>query len=1177
MPYDETLPLSTDSGQLTASINFSARDRLTYEELMRLDPQLAGLFRFGHEFATRLNEHGVVHLLAHVGRELSLGLTRVLAEEDFQTLEDNSGEIKNTERNKEKIGNMLELAPEHSLVKVWFDLHNEFVRATHYRSSSTSVEKVHSAFLQLCALLYGRIAPYFDTHAELDRLLAIESPAPEELERVRMLLVRPQLRQHFFMRLQHSSWLLFLESGGYFKNPPDRKVWPDGKWSFRKWPAGEYLARVAKNQPDRVTEILLTTPKDLQNPAVWAVVVDAAKVMPGACSSQLVPLLKCALKSAPSELFPHLAIDLVKILAEQGEPSAFDLAKALLALSSDLKVEEDGQQSDTRSRWLSGRHETEWMLKRIEVYDLKKFCGNVLPALEALDPFHTVEFFAGQLDRSIKLGQPAVDLNAWFEHDHRRWCPYLDHDVQGDDVRAVFAIAFTALAKRVSQRDPASAKAVFEVIQRYTNNSLFIRISYAVLESAGCSLQQELDTVVASGELIDPPFGAREAAALLRAQFVNASPDSKRLFRYAIERGPTADKVKGLVLMRRSYKGRETEQASDAEDPISEAEIAEAVGSWQRKRLGRFHDQLPAELQPLAERLGVKPQIPSPEDQALDEVGFYTGGGWVYGGDQSPKTPEELASIGVEDALRFLATWRPDGDSFDGPSSRGLGNALATIANEHEDFAIGLFDKGIQASLAPGYMKALLDGFFNAAEAKKVIPWERLVPIVVAVVQMSEKSETVTESQQDAALRDQHNLDDRWGEVVRATANLVREGCAKNLIPNILADDVWKYAELAVHSPLMWAGERTSSQKSLIEEALMAALNTVGGNVVRMLIDVALWDYRQGKERINSDIKQAPVSSKIVERLIPLLSHILIHQKDTALGAHAMLGHLIPQIDFLVPQWISAMEDQLFGVGAEDSGNHPIWGAYVTRAGIYNSTFSKLRKWYLRAAEVFENSVEAEDQNTGNSDWSLTKGLAIHIIVGIIRGLCNVGDEDSLVEKTFSNVPVKDRSNAYWEVFRGWSDSKEMIPVEYAQRITSFWEWRLTELEGTPDTSERADEADGLTWFLKTPYIPAEDAIRLGFRTLLLNSGKQRNRITTWERLAELANFDASKTFDLVEHLIEQEIRADYTFLPYEDVAPLLKTALSCGDHSVRTRAAHLINRLGDRGHIEFGRLLSSD
>ncbi|MFN0111477.1 MAG: hypothetical protein ACKVZH_21645 [Blastocatellia bacterium] len=1176
MPFDETLPLSTDSVLQNGPVNLGARERMTYEEFWRLDPQLAGLYRFGHELVARVNELGSVYLLAHVGRELGRGVIRALTGTDPQVFETSGDEILEGESNKVTISAVLHLPPSHNLVTAWFNLNRVFSEAAHYRLPGPEKNEVYSAFLQFSDLLFGRIAPYFATHVELDRILAIESPTEADSNLLRSVLLRPQQRRYFFSNLKHPQWLRPLSDAGYFDTHPERIVESDGSWRVNAWPEGEYLARIASKQSDLVTEILLRIPKNLKNPAIWLVVIDAAKVLPATRAVQLTPLIEQALKTAPPILFPHQAIDLVKILAEQSEMAAFRLAEHLLWLSRAPEGNGETPHNATRTRWLRGRHETEWVLERIEVYDLSVFCAKALPALEALDPHCAIKLFAKLLDRSVWLIQQTDGIDVRLEHNHRRWCPYLDRSEQDGDVRVIFAVALVSLAQRVVKLNAASAKAVFDFLRLYPGG-LFTRIRYTILQSAGSFIQQELDSVISSGELLDPPFGSREAAALLRTQFGNASPDAKRLFCYAIERGPDAEKVKEMVMMRRSHKNPETEHTNGADAPISEAEIADVVGNWQRRRLGRFHNQIPPELRPLAERLGVKPQVPSPEDQALDEDGFYSGGGWVWAGDSSPKTAEELASMGVEDTLTFLATWQSGNGSFDGPSRRGLENTLAALANEHEGFAIGLLDKGTQASLAPGYLKALLDGFFSAAEAKTVIPWERLLPIVVAVVQISAKSGTGTESQQGAALQDRHNLEDRWREVVRVTANLVREGCAKNLIPNILVDDVWEYAEIAVHSPLMWGGGWASPQKNAIEDALMAALNTVGGDFVRMLVDVALWDYHQGEERMKSNVVQAPVSTKVVERLTTLLSHILLHDEKAALGPHSMLGHLIPQIDFLVPQWISAMEDQLFEVGVEDPRHRPIWGAYVTRAGIYNSTFSKLRKWYVRAAEVAESSVEAENQKTRNSEWSLTKGLAIHIIVGIIRGLCNVGDEDALVEKTFSNVPVKDRSHAYWEVFRGWSDSKEAVPMEYAQRIVRFWEWRLTELESAPDTPERADEADGLTWFLKTPYIAAKDAIRLGLRTLRLNSGKQRNRVTTWERLSELAKVDAAGTFDLVENLIEQELLADYAFLPYEDVAPLLKAAFSCADSRVIARTARLINKLGERGYLEFGKLLSSE
>lgn len=1171
----ETIALSTDAVLRGGIANLGARERATAEELSRLDPQLAGLYQLGHELAARAGDPGVAYLLAHVGRELGRGVVRALVGEDLQVSGDPIDDVPENEQNRVTIAAALHLPPMHGLVTAWFHVNSAFSRAAHYRSPGPSGDEVRSAFLRLSELLFGRVAPYFATHAELDRFLAVECPTAADIDDVRALLVRPQQRHYFFTHLQHPAWLVPLEEAGHFESPPDRIVEPDGRWRMQGWPEGEYLARIASMQPGRATEILLNIPPSIENPAVWAIVIDAAKAMPAPHAARLVTLLEQAFRTAPPVLFPHRAIDLVKMLAEQGEVSAFRLAECLLWLRSSR---DEGQAQQAETRPLRGRHGTEWMLERLDVYELGEFCIKAIPALEALDPVRTIELFAKRLDRAISLGQYTEGEDFPSAHDHMWWCQHLDRQERPDDVRAIFAVALTGVAQRSAQRDAGSAEAVLNVLRRYATHGLFARIRYAVLASAGSLLHQALDAVVASGELVAPPFGAREAAVLLRAQFENASPDARHLFRYALERGPGVEDVKSRIEARHSYERYRPHQAANVDEPVSETEIAEAVAAWQRERLAWFHDRIPPELQPLAERLGVTPRIPSAEEQALAEVGFYDEGVTSSPGPQSPSTIEELAVMGVEDIVRFLSAWRPDGDSFDGPSYHGLEAVLTTLATEHPSIATGVLALSLPASVAAGYLTALLSGIGKAAAAKKNVPWDDVLPIALAAVRESEIGEsTAANEQRNEAARPGRNDVSRWRLLARAAADVVREGCANNAIPHVVAGDVWTYADAAVHSPVTWADTWSGTEKPSLSRAMMAALNTVGGDVVRMLLDVALWNYRHRSDARTSGAEPMFVP-EVAGRLAPLLDHILGQQGAAAQGAHAMLGHFVAQLYLLAPEWVSTNERQLFEHGADNPAQYPIWGAYVTRTRLYDSTFRRLRRWYLEAAEVARCCEEAA-ANGGHEKHasSLAEGLAVHVIVGVMRDLCRVGDEDALVEKTFSGVPVKDRSHAYWAVFKSFSDAGEPVPSEIPQRILAFWEWRVSELEHAQDAPARTEEADGLTWLLITPHLPAADAIRLGLRTLRLTTSEQHTRHSAWGRLGELAEFDAAGTFDLVELLIEQELVANHAFLPHEEVAPPLRAALRCNDPSVRARAERLVHRLGECGHIEFGSLLRLD
>lgn len=102
--------------------------------------------------------------------------------------------------------------------------------------------------------------------------------------------------------------------------------------------------------------------------------------------------------------------------------------------------------------------------------------------------------------------------------------------------------------------------------------------------------------------------------------------------------------------------------------------------------------------------------------------------------------------------------------------------------------------------------------------------------------------------------------------------------------------------------------------------------------------------------------------------------------------------------------------------------------------------------------------------------------------------------------------------------------------------------------------------------------------IRLGRRTLKLCAISERPGAGAWGRLRALAQEDAAGTFDLAELLVERALGRSYVYLPFGEVAPVLRAALGSADQPVRMRAERLIHRLGEvTGRHEYGHLLRSD
>jgi hypothetical protein len=1066
---------------------------------------------------------------------VSRGVVRRLLAEEGTVLPLDTDDIAADAKNRSTIARVLQLPPQDPRVSLWFHLHRQFASAVHYHEPGPSSTEVRTAFDELGGLLFGRIGPYFATQTELDALLSIEHPTPEDVDRLQRNLLRPSQRRYFFSRLSHPGWATPLANAGVFGNPPERVVDPEsGSWSTRAWPEGEYLVRVAGEASETVVQVLRELPEDLQNPAVWKLVAEAGCAVPPNLARRLVPLLTKALTHTPAIIFPQVVTRLIAHLATAGQKEAFQLAEYLLFVPDAPPETEDHRILLT--------FRTQWMLPRLESHALEGFFETSLPALEEFHPERTLRLLLGKMNRIQHVAEMLDMGGSWG-----LWHDAFEETADGEKVPAQLASATAGVAERFASSNTEAAKATNSLLKEHSG-WIFRRIRYRILTAAGAHLQEELDTVIGSQEAIEPEMPAREIAALLRLQYSNASSGARRLFRYALLRGPDVDTLQYYVTSR-------------ADADTCDEDLDEARKRWQRNRLIWFRGVIPDELRDIAEDVGVYGVIPTHEQQELAEVGTYSGG-FSWGGEPTPATTQELANQTPQAVFELLRDWKPGEDSSSG-TLRGLNLTVEDYAaiSPHEALAVG--ELAIQHELRLESVDAIIRGLGRAAESGEFAHWAGLIAFVSRLVDKA-CDRGVQRGERDSIA---------WREIVDAAVNVLDAGCSKDRIPPELQEDVWAAVTQVTRCPLPGT-EFSREPLQSIDGVLMAALNDTAGKVARVIVSAALWTYRV-IERTEQRGEEGTVGTKEVLRskLVPLLDDVMELDGRAGIAARAMIGHFIPQLHLLVPEWLATHVELLFAGGAEDPVGRPAWGAYLIRSPVYESVFHTLRPWYKKAADVAGMN---SDREFGDRDrLSPTKSLALHVLVGFLRGYISLGDSDRLIETVFSNVPTKERGRAYWSIFRGLSDSNEAPSREYLDRIVQFWEWRLSELVRVGG-NEAVEEAIGLGWLFRTPHLPDEAVIRLGVRTAQLAKGDIEVQ-TDWARLGELIRTDVDLVFEIAEAVVHAQLRARYAHVPVDDVKPILRRALRSGRPHTQERVRTLIHRLGEHGFLEFGDLLDDD
>lgn len=1099
-------------------------EELVAEELRKLDPALEGLFRGGHEFCDS-DQRGDTYFVAIAGRELSRGIVNALALRAPELTSTESGSIGANEKHRGPIARALQLHPRHPIVDLWHELHGRFSSEGKYVPNRETPSTAVSDFRTLSSLLVGRLTPYFREQDEADSLLAVANPGPEHVEAIRRMLVRPSLRRYFFKSVTHAAWLPVLSSLKVFSSLPRRRVHANQSWSVVPWVEGEFLARIAADEPEKVAAILLATPVENDNPAVWDIAARAALQMPPATAVRILNHVVKGVSSQPHVVFAGSLIALGKHTVEADPRAALGLIDALLAIRRRDELLRPGENDEELSNRL--RFSTRWLLARIDQYEAQELFNELAPALAE----RNAKALLGLLKDKLRAVMQAMDPDYESESPRRSlWLHDFDEDDSDNDhdFRAVLARFLARVAITVAKADSAN-EAWLDKYFASLPAGIGERISLHVTAHAQPNMVKHVNEVLQRPEILKWDTPGREVGEILRSRFKDADPKAQATFLQTLERGPDEEELSSQV-----------EHAKEWEMDSSVATVTEA---WQRRHLSRFGSNLPSILQELADRIGYKPDDIDLEQLDLIEVGWSSRGeaSWVQ--ERSPLGPERLATAAVEDIAREIATW--DGKNADHlVSLRGLDQALQQLAKDTPargvDLAIGLRDAKTVRGL-PG----ILRGLRESPTAAELQP-DRLIELLTTGFSTDTGLDSVER-------RNVHSAAIDFVEHV--------------VTPKAPLEVVDRSFELAAHllvDPTAWAetGEQDDSYESL-NAIITASINVTPGQLVHMLVRAAL---RQARER--GDAARTPTGTKLVETLAPVLEK----RGRLAIAARAAIGDCLPQLLWLSPDWWEPRLDDLLRSGLNEPLANPIWPAYLVRGGYYDNSFAALRRFYAAAASAGPRLSLADKSRT----WEPEPHLVSHVLVAVVRNKARLGEADALVENTFSKTLAEDASHTYWEIFRGWSNAKEegkSVPPDFVRRLIAFWEWRLDQLESAPASKRTSDEAGGLLWFCRTPFLAIEDIIRLGRRTLALLREAGPTLHSLWERLAELALVDPDGTFAMLDRAIVLELTAQWAHFPMKELEAVFRALFDSGSQSTREGALALLDRLGDAGYHEFGKL----
>lgn len=1088
-------------------VELTSRQRELYLSLMDLDEELAGLFRIGLFVAEQGSAPGAAITLAHLGRELTLGVVDVSEAGDARGSQRTSQPIPEDETHRHKIARNLALPPGDERVSQWFDLHRLMSAAAHHRRGArpAEFELVERGFGHLEQLLFGLVGPYFSTQDALDELLALSSPTDKDVATLNSLLVRPQQRRYFYSRLEQAAWLTPLRDSGAFDHPPERQIDEDGRWRAVTWVEGEYLARMAAHEPHLVAEALLAVPTSIENPLVWSVVAKAAVNLPVKSGRKLAERVVKG-----STLFPGIILDemlgLANRLSEAGEAVAIRIVEMLLFMPSPDRVPEQSEFSSA----------TDWLFPRLGWHGLRGDVGKTIRALAAGDhPLDTLAMLVGRVDRAVRLFKK-LDRPRLAESQLRS----TDSDADRRDAFGELTRLLTECLRLTAGKSADLIQKAWELVDGLDETSSRI-VSLHLLATAPQYSGSQVDDFLTSEETLEPwPWG-RYVAAALRACFEHGSDQARQAFIRALRAGPSSESLE-------PKKKADESQADEGGDRAA----------WQRTRLTWFRGNVPSDLVELAETVGLGTDKPTVRDQELAEVGFYSGG--VSWGAPSDYAVADLEAMDFANLIELLLTWEPAPEDVSRGTERGMQESIRSLSTARRDLAIRIAEE-VGDVLRPGFLRALVDGLRDAigdADGANV-------GAAIASVTVEALGRAVPDLQRS-------KLEQRY--LLRSCLETIEHLATRNMI----GADAESTLRDSVAEGLASGAELDESPRaySTLDEILTASLNTLVPVAYRVTVLVELAIFRR-REAGNEGRDEAHAG--VIGRLLRDLDE---RSGSLRLLCESVVGRLLPQLLLLAPDISEDRLAELLDGGASSILDKPAWATYVTRSTFYNDALAPLLAWYRRAAR------EVRSIDAGSYDrFSPAEGLLSHLTIALLRGLVPV--DDPAIHDAFTNSQVSDVGRAYWRIYRGWNDAEEPPPTEFVSRLVALWEWRLEALAAHTDEGRRQSEANELSWLVLTPHVPDHRATPLVQRTSELARGDLELHFG-WERVASLTRSAPDVMSSVVEGYVLSQLSKRDRFLQVREVRPLIEILLDQGGAETRRIAQRIVHRLGEAGHDDM-------
>jgi hypothetical protein len=1134
--------------QVSQSKKFRFRDERQKRNFKRLSLIGKGPAAFYKDACQLISEgpmyDSTVHIVAHLLREVESALRAVLLPYNFEQPEacNVCGSKKEVHKRQiEVILKTLGFGVDDDVSKLWLKLTDRggdygLARKAH-RDALEPPRRVDATFYRLLADIDTMLDAVLEKFEE--RFLAAV-PLIEEILRTppsKKAVTRLQnevpnngiLHGYFFQRLNDPTWLDPLNAKGFFDHPPEPIQDSErGTIIYPNWPESKYLERMAAIDSLRLKRTIVGIALKVvtDNPTVYLDLTKAVLQMPADMQVDWANKMAAWLgrEVFVHPLLPEQLGNLASSLAEGGYTNtSIDLLRILLAVQQDPRESGEGSEAI----WAPQPR------PRFNLWHYAKVIRKNVPVLTKASPMDALSLLCDLLEEALELSWTGEKGDEGVQD---YWRPSIDAG-RNDRLLDALVSGVRDVAAQIAGNDPSQVPAIIESLETRPFR-IFRRLSLHLLHSFPDTAPHLAAKRLTDRENFDNHGLRREYNELLKSCFARLDEAQQSWIMSWIEEGP-----QNVENFKESFE-------SWYERPITESDIDEYVNKWKLERMDPFREALTDVWKETYERLASQygRQV---SDQGLpymvSETTEYI----------SPKSPEELGGMGLDDLVSYLESWNPS-ENAEGYSLLGLESALrTTILNIPEHFSNRAEEF---KNLRPVFIRALISALTSALDQGRKIQWK---PVLNLCTFIAAKPLSFP-----AGGDDKSNEHDRlFAQLKKESSSLIRKGIRadESRIPDALGQTVFELMRSLINGLPQINTEQLNNKNRSTAEAVIYARATALEDIIRC----AYWVHEMRQANSGDTTVEAQASGYSGE-LRKILDRNLDLNIDPDLRLRKVYGESFPILVYLEHEWASRNVPTIFPLAEmERPLFEAAWQSYVLYSGYYAPAFEMLKEQY-RVAIVRLGTAATVEVYGVDPD----RQLAQHIMVYYVSGNSDLNDEESIINSFFRVASQSLRESAVSFVGEDLRGTEGDIKPEILSRLQALWSKRFGQARVAASMDDYKDELAAFGWWFVSEKFDEKWSVKQ-LREVLLVIKKVDADDFVVERLAALASKYPRIAVECLSLMIEGDEEGYGVELWKTAAQELLRTALKQDtDHDARTDAFLLINRISARGAIDYAYLL---